>query len=251
MFPRLIVITVMAVSVRATENCRIAADSLLAAGDRAYEAFDNARALQAYTDAYAREPGSYEALMKMVRACVDLAEDTRRKRNAEELLWTALAFADTLRMHFPDSVDAYFLVAVAGANLAFYCNGKEKLDLSERVIRAALHAIKLDPSHVPSHIIMGGYHRHVSLTSDLVKAIVRWRYGKELAGTLEESERYLVRAVALDAANMYAHLELAKTYLAMEDTARSHEHLRTVLRLPTTDHRHDELKEQARELLAE
>jgi tetratricopeptide (TPR) repeat protein len=248
-FRAIILITCVAGCLWTTEAEDRVLDSLLRKGNVARNAFDNEQAMEWYSRAHTHAPASFEAFTKMVRAYVDLAEDIRRRRRAEELLRSALVFTDTLRDLFPDSVEAHFLVALAGANLAFHVNGREKLNLSGVINDAALKAIELDPSHAPSHVIMGGYHRHVATTSDFLKALARWRYGKELVGSLEDSERYLRKAVALDPSDPYAHLELAKTYLEMDNSEHAHKHLRILLRLPVVDHRHSKLEEEARELL--
>jgi len=230
-------------------NAECTIDSLLKAGNSAYDEYNNDAALEAYQKAYDQCPSSYEAFMKTTRAHIDLGEDTDDSERKKELLQQGLELANNMREEYPDSMMSLFLTAIAAADLAQLSGGREKVKLAHALVDNIRRAIELDPSYSPSHVVLGAYQREVALANDFLKALSRWLFGGVPEGTLEDSERNITKALELDSKNLYAHLELAKTYLAMDRTEEAREHLREVERLPVTTHQGDELKKQASELL--
>jgi tetratricopeptide (TPR) repeat protein len=224
-------------------------DSLLSAGNKAYEAFDNETALSAYQKAYDECPGSYEAFMKTTRAHIDLGEDVENSDRKQQLFEQALDLSEKLREAYPDSMMPFFLTSVVAANLAQLSGGRRKVDLAHTLVDNIERAIELDSTYSPSYVVLGAYQREVATASEILKTISRLFFGGVPDGTLEESERNITKALELDPNNLYAHLQLAKTYLELDRTREAREHLREVERLPVTTHQGDELKKEARELL--
>ncbi len=239
-------VLVTAASLFAQNQCP--PDSLLAAADNAYEAYENAQALETYREAYRRCPDSYEALMKLTRAYNDVAEEVQED-NAEDIFRVALRHADTLRQKYPDSMMGYFLSAAVAGNLARTSGGEQKVRLSRVVEKNARKAIELDSTYSPSYVILGSYYREVATTGGWLKTIARLLYGELPDGSLEDSRRVLEKALELDPENPYAHLAMAETLLEMDKDPSARDHLQTVLELPVTSHYDPVLKREARELL--
>lgn len=225
-------------------------DSLIDLGDQHYDAFRNKEALEYYKQAYASCSGQYEPLMKMVRGYIDAGEDDG-KEFAEDAFVTALRYADTLQRSYPDSVESYFLKAVAAGNLALFRGGTEKVKLV-RIIESNLKkAIARDSLYDPAYVVLGAYYREVATANSVLKFFAKSFLGGMPDGTLQESQQYLLKALELNPRNMFGHLELAKTYIAMgeEKKEESVKHLNTVLQLPVTNHQHPQLKKEAQQLL--
>ena len=68
-------------------------------------------------------------------------------------------------------------------------------------------------------------------------------------GTLEDSERVLQKALCLDPGNIYAHYELARTYIEMGRQQDARDHLQTVLDLHPDDFQSNQIQKKSREML--
>jgi tetratricopeptide (TPR) repeat protein len=188
--------------------------ALLATGDAAYRKFDNAAAIGFYTGAHHDCPESYEALMKMTRALIDLGED-RNDAESPGLYGKGMRCADTMQKQYPDSAQSWFLKAVAAGNLARLKSGMRKLALSKIVEHDSRKSIDLDPVFAPAYIVLGVYFREVATLGPFEKTMVRIISAGMPAGTLEDSERALLHALALSPYNIDALLELARTEIAL------------------------------------
>jgi hypothetical protein len=194
-----------------TPSCRAFLDS----GDIAYERFDNILALDRYALAFKTCPENYNAIMKMTRAFIDAGEDINAKKS-DSLFTEGLRFADTLRRRYPDSGQSYFLTAIAAANLAQIKNGMKRVPFAMLIDGNIRKSITLDTRFAPAYVVLGTYCREVAIASRFLKMLVGIIYDWMPHGTLVESEQALQNALKLDPGNIYAHLELARTYTAME-----------------------------------
>jgi tetratricopeptide (TPR) repeat protein len=222
--------------------------ALLDLGDEAYGRFDNIQSLDRYAGAFRKCPDTYDALMKMTRALIDAGEDINAKKS-ESLFMEGLRYADTLRRRYPDSGQSYFLTAVAAANLAQIKTGMKRVPFAMIIDGNIRKSITDDPRFAPGYVVLGGYCREVAIVSPLVKMLVHLFYGWAPQGTLVESEKVLQQALRLDPGNIYAHLELARTYSAMGKKPDAIALLEHIQGLPDAWHQDKKLKEQGRQIL--
>jgi tetratricopeptide (TPR) repeat protein len=222
--------------------------ALLDAGDSAYAGFDNMQARELFARAFITCPERYDATMKMTRALVDAGEDINAKKS-EALYMEALRYADTLRRRYPDSGQSYFLTAVAAANLAQIKKGMQRVPLAMTIDRNVRMSIKRAPWFAPAYVVLGSYCREVAVANPLLKTLVRIFYGWDPQSTLPESERTLQKALELSPDNIYAHLELARTNVAMGKKKEAIGALERMQGLPIAWHLDAKLKEEGRTLL--
>lgn len=220
-------------------------DSLLQRGDSVHAAFDNQTALKVYRSAYRRCPDRYEPLMKMTRAYNDVGEDT----GVLDPFESAMRYADTLQQRYPDSMQGYFLKAAAAGNLAQTGGPRHTVKMSRVVERNARAAIERDSTYAPAHVILGAYYSRVANANTVLKRLANWFLGGIPEGTNEDALRHLRKAAALDSNNVYAQLELGKTYLALGNKDKARHHLKRVQQIPISDHSHPRLRKEAKELL--
>jgi tetratricopeptide (TPR) repeat protein len=243
-----LLVPVLGVALACAQGPRVAVcDSLLARGDSLYRAFENDAALRVYAQATDSCPDAYEPLMKYTRALNDVGED----RSTREYFDSAMAFADTLQARFPDSLQGHFLMAAAAGNIIDLIGSSRGVRLAFVVRDNAERAIGIDSTYGPAHVLLGAYHSRVAGASSFLKRIAGLVLGRTPQGTYEQALDHLTRAVALDSTNVYAYLELAKTYKALDRPEDAREQLRAALAAPLLDHQYPQLKEQARELLRE
>lgn len=226
------------------QNC----ETLLSAGDSLGRLFESKAALQKYSDAYEKCPQSYEALMKMTRALNDLGEDVQGERSAD-YYQRAIAWAETLQVRYPDSVQSYFLKAAAAGNLALFRGGREKVRLSREVINNANKAIDLDSNYAPAWVIKGAYYREVATANPILKAFARSFLGGLPDGSLEDAREALSTALEIDSSNQYALYEMGQTLSAMGKKNQARDYFKKLLTLPDTHNQSAELKAEARKIL--
>ncbi len=225
-------------------------DSLVQLGDSLYDTFENAAALRFYRQAYRECPNGYEALFKMTRAYNDVGEELSADE-ARRYFEQAMMYADTMQAAYPDSMQSHFLKAAAAGNLAQAQSGREKLELARVVERNISRAIELSPEYAPAYVIQGSYFREIATANPALKTLAQIFLGGVPEGSLQDSYRSLETALDLEPQNMYAHLEMARTLIAADQITKARDHLQTVLELPVTNHYHEELKAQARDLQEE
>lgn len=220
-------------------GCERAIDS----GNAAYARFDNVLALGFYSEAHAECPHSYEAAMKMTRALIDAGEDLGVPRS-ESLYSRALLHADTLRTLYSDSVQPYFLTAMAAANIAEIRKGARRIPFAKLVEQNIAISIRKDSTFAPSYVVQGALSREVAVSSPVYKALCRLFFAWDSHLTLTDSERSLRKALSLAPKNVYAHLELARTLAAMGKKEDAAAVLKRMRELPNTWHQDQELQRQ-------
>ena len=239
----LILFTIMIVPAHADE-----ASDLLIAGDEQYAKFENGKALEIYEKAYAVNPCSYEALMKVTRAYIDRGEDLDNKES-EGLYLQAVEHAEWMLKKEPEKAEAYFYASAAYGKLALFRGGKAKVKLSGSVKKNALKSIELDPQYEKPVTALGIYYREVANLNWFLRGFANTFFGGELKATNEQSEETLLKAIELDPQRIYPRFALAKTYKIMRKKDKEKEQLEKVLELPIGDHQDQDKKDKAQKRL--
>jgi tetratricopeptide (TPR) repeat protein len=243
-----IVIIVIAMSVQLFGAAPPACRDLLDSGDVYYGRYNNNSALNCYRRAYGTCPDTYEALMKMVRAYIDVGQQTTTAK-PEPFFMTGLRFADSLRQRYPDSSQAYFLTSVAAGNLCSIRKGARKVGLVRMVERNAKKAIELAPDFAPAYVVLGLYYREIAIANPILKILARLLLGGIPDGTLADSERVLQKALELSPGNIFALLELSRTDLLMGKKKEAIDHLKRLQSAPPAWYLDENLKQKGKKLL--
>jgi len=129
-----------------------------------------------------------------------------------------------------DSTDAWahLTAALAEARLTLYVGTSERIRRSRAVKHHADRAIALDSTMAPAYHIRGRWHRDIADLGLLERTLVKTFYGGLPDASFEQSLRNFQRAIELES-KPYNHLEIAKTYLAMDQPDRARRHLRKCL----------------------
>jgi len=135
--------------------------TFIAKGDEYYDKFDNMMALTEYQKTYELFPDSYETLMKLTKAYIDVGEDLNSKES-ENYFIKGVQYAETLVKKYPDKAEAYFYLSAAYGNLALFRGGREKVKLSRQVEGNIKKSIKLDPNDDRFYAVLGIYYKEVA-----------------------------------------------------------------------------------------
>jgi tetratricopeptide (TPR) repeat protein len=220
------------------------------AGDEAYARFDDAAALLAYQAAVALEPGNYEALWKLSRANVDVADlmdikpagaaDAQKKMygEAESLAKKAVAAN-------PNDTWGYFQRSAALGKRLLLLGKKEQIDGSKTVRAAIDKALALDPANDLAWHALGRWHRRIAEIGGAKRFFGSLVYGSIPKGSFEESAQALTKAVELKPEYVNHRLELGITYVALKKPDLAAAEFQKAIDLPKSSSKDDMLKAEA------
>jgi tetratricopeptide (TPR) repeat protein len=219
-------------------------------GDRFFEKLNNERALTEYQKAYDAAPTHFEPLLRMSRLYNDLGRLALQTSDLSESYYRkAIGFAEQLHRYHPDRAESYFMLALCHGSLVPFKTLREKLELGRDVEHNARKALTIDSTFSMAYVVLGIFYRSVSRLGWMEKLIANTIFGKNLYGTLEDSESMLKKALHFDPANSFAYFELASTYRAMGREEAAVEALRKVLALePKSLREHQQLEVARRRL---
>ena len=174
------------------------------------------------------------------------AEQTDRKIALYERSLRAARTALTL-----DSTNAWahLTTALAHGRLTLHVGTSERIRRSRSVKQHADRALRIDSTLAPAYHLRGRWHRRIADLNLLERALVKGLYGGLPNASFRQSVWNFQQAIALES-KPYNHLELAKTYLAMDRQEDARSQLRKCL--ATSGSPFDaEYKREARSLLEE
>ena len=198
-----------------------------------------------------------EALAKLSRAHIDIgdmipessqgAQERKLKeyRKAEEYARKAIKVD-------PKSTWGHFYVAASLGSMAILSPVGKQIDIAGEIRGAIEKAIALDPQNGFAYHVYGVWHRkmaEIGKTSRMFASVV---YGRSIpAGSLEKSIDYLKKAVTLNPTVIASRLELARSYMAVENWSLARTSLLSVRELPNQFSDDTKHKQKAEQLLAE
>ncbi|GAB5518742.1 MAG: hypothetical protein RhofKO_09930 [Rhodothermales bacterium] len=204
-------------------------------GDAAYATFDNAGALEAYTDAYRLSATDFEVLSRMARTYGDLAQDylaNNQRGTAKETFETAIRYADELMQHHPERAEAYFFQAATRGNLALFAGGKKKVEIGRDVEANIQRALDIKPDYALAYLAYGMFKREVADLSWVQRNVAKLLFGDVPSGSKDEAADLLQQAVQHDPSLTRAHFELAITLEQLGRKQAAIEAMQAALALP-------------------
>jgi tetratricopeptide (TPR) repeat protein len=224
----------------------------ITAGDREHAAMRAGAALSEYEQAIAIDSGSYEALYKAAREAVDLGEfdpdaAVRRADYAKGLAYARRAVAAD-----SNGAGGHFHVARALGRQALSVGTKARIQYAKAVRAEALKALAIDSLHPGALHVMGVWNAEIMRLSGIERFIARNLLGGGILGAASwpEAVRYMERSVAVEPQRIVHHLDLAKIYADIKETAKAREQFRLVLSLSPADYNDPHYQQEARDRLA-
>ena len=229
-------------------------NEFLAKGDEFYKKFDLENAANNYEEAYKINSDSYSALLKVTRIYNDLGEDyyeIKDDKNAEIVVNKAVKYAEIFASKFPDSAKVYALLAMSYGNLALYKGGNEKLKLAYKIKENAEKSINKDSTDYLPYIILSIYYRQIASLSWFERTFANIFFGKVPEGSLDESERMMLKALKIQPGIVIAMFHLSLTYDEMGNKKKEIEWLNKTVNAPITDFRDKYAKRKAQDKLTD
>jgi hypothetical protein len=229
-----------------------------ARGDSLLASFRTEAAIRAYRLGLSARPDDPDLLWKTARALMQWSIETPGEEGDEERLEEAVRLSRRAVETGPGVARAHTILA---ASVGLYgqlvgrryrlVRAREVIDMAHEVHREARRAIDLDPYDFGPYVILGIFHRELAMVHPIVKAIARAFLGSYPDVSVERSQEYLLRATALAPGDVTARLELARTYIAMDQEGAARRELEIVIRRPPADAMDRVELSEARDLLEE
>lgn len=221
------------------------------AGDAAYAAFDDAKALGHYQAALALEPGSYEALWKASRAMVDIADvipatEKDVKDRQKKMYTEATALARKAVSVNPNDTWGHFQYAAANGKRLLLLGKKEQIEASKAVRAEIDKAIELDGTNHLAWHALGRWHRRMDEIGGAKRFFGNIIFGSIPKGSFEESEKALRKAIDLHPEYVNHRLELGRTLVALKKYDEARASFQEAIDLPKTTSKDDMLKAEAK-----
>ncbi|MDX1660264.1 MAG: hypothetical protein R3326_00620 [Gemmatimonadota bacterium] len=187
----------------------------------------------------------------------DRAVEAPGGEGAGSLHARAVGVARSAARQNPGSGRAHSILAVVLGRYADWLAHERRLAAAATVVelgreahRHALRAIELDREQWIAWAFLGVMHRRLATVPRLVRVVAR-TFLDWPDVSLEQSERYLARAVRIEPNEVTTRLELARTYLAMGREADARRQLEASLVLEPRDRLDRDHHAAARRLLEE
>ncbi|MCX7973464.1 MAG: tetratricopeptide repeat protein [Candidatus Aminicenantes bacterium] len=227
----------------------------IASGDRYYAQFDDQKALAEYQKAVDLEPENYQALWKLARALIDVADslppqDKETPARQKKMYSQAEEYARRAVKVNPQDTWGYFYLSAGMGKRALMLGKKEQIEMSRQVKAAIEKALELDPSNDLAYHALGRWHRRMAEIGGVKRALGGLLYGDIPKGSFEEAEKCFKKAIELRPNYTNHYLELGRTYLAMDKKDLARQAWEKCLECPITTSKCELYKKEASEELA-
>lgn len=195
--------------------------ALMDAGDRAFMAQRYPDAIVAYSGSLSID-STCSVLWRLSRVHVCLG-DVLESPAREEHYRRAVDYAYAAVSRDPASSEAHAWTAASLGSLAMRSSAKEKVRLSREIKKHADEAVRLNPRNDIALTILGSFYRELAKVGWLERSLANLLFGGLPAGSFEDSETALKRAIAAAPDVMRHYYELGKLYMDWErpDDART------------------------------
>ena len=220
-----------------------------------FETVDSLRATGDFRDAFGRlvsltdqHPDNANVLWRLALTRVDMGEMSESERTRQSLYTQALEDAAAALAADSMNVHAHYVRAVAEGRVALTAGSREKIRRSRAVKHHADRAIELDSTFAPAYHVRARWNREVADLGFFERTVVKAVYGGLPEASFEQAVRDFKTAIRLEDTIVH-HIELARTYIKMDDEDKAREHLQITLDMPVDDPDDPRHKREARELL--
>jgi len=211
---------------------------LLQRADRLYALFKTREALEELQKVLQLDGQNAEALSKISRVYIafgdaipELTPDWKEKRVQQYQV--AEQYARKAVKAGPGVTWGHFYVAASLGEIAMLSSIPKQIDLSREIQTEVEKAIALDPNNGFAYHLYGVWHRKLAEIGKMSRTVASILWSTIPEGSVEKSQEYLNKAVALNPTVIVHRLELAKTYIALGKWQLARRSLKIAEELPT------------------
>jgi len=226
------------------------ADEQLRKGDELYAQKKDAEALEAYLAAAQADPQNYEAAWKACRSMIDNGDLTNVKAKGGEdqqkkFYKDSESYGRKAVALNPNDTWGHFYLSAAMGKYALMLGKKEQIAVSREIKAAIEKAIELDPANDLAYHALGRWHRKIAEIGGATRLFGSILYGSIPKGSFEEAAQALQKATELKPDYLNHHIELARTYMAMDKYKEAVEEFQKTIDLPGSTSKDPDYKKEA------
>ncbi|HEU4343335.1 MAG TPA: tetratricopeptide repeat protein [Candidatus Binatia bacterium] len=221
--------------------------------DELYASFKTKEALAELLNVLEKDPENAEALSKTARIYIDRGDmipesttDWEAKKLGEYQI--AERYARRAVKADPNVTWGHFYVAASLGSIATVSPIAKQIDLAGEIRSAVEKSIALDPQNGFAYHLYGVWHRKLAEIGKMSRMLASVFYGRSIPqGDMEKSIEFLSKAVAMNPTVIASRLELARSYIAVENWPLARQYLKSVQGLPirfSDDAKHKQKAEQ-------
>jgi tetratricopeptide (TPR) repeat protein len=209
----------------------------------------DAEAYTKYVEVIRLEPNHVQALCKASELSNILGKRQTQKKLEQQFYNASYDFAIRAIKLAPNDANANFVMSVSMGRLAMEASGAEKIQAVKDVKTYAERAIRGAPNNYKSYHVLGKWHYEVSSLSAFEKWLVRITFGGLPEASFNEALRNFEKSKQLNPALLINYLELARTYIKLDQIANAKGILKALQKMPNTDIDDPQVKADAQIIL--
>jgi tetratricopeptide (TPR) repeat protein len=225
-------------------------DSLVEKGkvfERKFQAND---ALPLYLSAEKVDPKNPQLLVRIARQYRYLMTDASGNQEKLRLGYLALDYSTRAAACGPKDCDAQLAPAITLGKMLPYLPRKEQVSASPRIKESVDKALAINPHDDTAWHILGRWNRVLAEVSSAKRLVAGLIYGQLPKGSIEEAERDMKKAIAINPRRLMHYIELGRIYAEMGRKQEAREFINKGLAMPDTEKDDPETKQRGRETLA-
>lgn len=223
--------------------------ALLSKGDALDAKHQNAGALELFLEADAVQPNDAAILRRIAKQYSQMITEASQKQEKIRLGESALEFATRAVALDPDNADGRLTLAIAYGRVALHESPRKRLEYSRRLQSEAEAAIVLDPRSDYAWHVLGRWNYEIATLNLALRAVAQVVYGKLPDASLERAAECFEQAIEAGPPRVIHHVELGRTYLALDRKDDAKVQFEKGLALPTREKDDVESKALARKAL--
>jgi tetratricopeptide (TPR) repeat protein len=210
---------------------------LVALGDKEHAEFRPAKALEHYEAALALDSLNPGALGRASRSAVDLGEHETTRSAATALFRKGERYARRAVAANPNDAESLFHLARALGRTALSVGVRDRVRYAVEIRETAHRALALDPKHPGALHVIGMWNAEVMRLNGVERFFAKNFLGGKVFGqaSWKDAVSYMERAVEVDPERLTHHLDLAKVYVDVKETAKAREQFQFVVDGKQTD----------------
>jgi tetratricopeptide (TPR) repeat protein len=195
-----------------------------------------------------RHGASAAVLWRLAVTYVDLGETAGDEDRTERLYRQGLGAAERAVAADTSSAMAHLAAAIAAGRVALVAGTREGVRRSRAVKRYAEAALARDSTLAGAHHVLGRWHYEVADLGFFARAAAKVVYGGLPDASFEQAAYHFRQALRYEDAILH-HVELGRTYLALDRDADARTQLERALAMEPTDPDDPRRQRHARQLL--
>lgn len=215
--------------------------------ERKFQAND---ALPLYLSAEKGDPKNPQLLVRIARQYRYLMTDASGNQEKLRLGYLALDYSTRAAACGPKDCDAQLAPAITLGKMLPYLPKKEQISASPRIKESVDKALAINPHDDTAWHILGRWNRVLAEVSSAKRFVAGLIYGQLPKGSIEEAERDMKKAIAINPRRLMHYIELGRIYAEMGRKQEAREFINKGLAMPDTEKDDPETKQRGRETLA-